>query len=107
MDRWRNWDILLRTFAAWVIVRRYEKGHFILISNLRLGQWSQTSANGATLAAAMSDRMLHCAHLVSIQGESVRLRDKQRGRLLTEAKSSRKGKHEPEICRQYKCHQTW
>jgi DNA replication protein DnaC len=38
----------------------------------------QTFADDATLTAAMLDRLLHHAHVVAIQGESYRLRDKRR-----------------------------
>lgn len=65
-----------------VIAKRYEKGSLILTSNLPFGQWDQTFANDATLTAAMLDRLLHHAHVASIQGESFRLRDKRRAGLL-------------------------
>jgi DNA replication protein DnaC len=61
-----------------VIAKRYEKGSLILTSNLPFGQWDQTFASDATLTGAMLDRLLHHAHVVSIQGESFRLRDKRR-----------------------------
>jgi DNA replication protein DnaC len=69
-----------------VIARRYEKGSMILTSNLPFGQWDQTFAGDATLTAAMLDRLLHHAHVASIQGEGFRLRDKRRAGLLTRNK---------------------
>jgi DNA replication protein DnaC len=73
-----------------VIAKRYEKGSLILTSNLPFGQWDQTFASDATLTAAMLDRLLHHAHVVSIQGESFRLRDKRRAGLLARNKSIEK-----------------
>jgi DNA replication protein DnaC len=73
-----------------VIAKRYEKGSLILTSNLPFGQWDQTFANDATLTAAMLDRLLHHAHVVSIQSESYRLRDKRRAGVLTRPKSIEK-----------------
>jgi DNA replication protein DnaC len=70
-----------------VIAKRYEKGSLIVTSNLPFGQWDQTFAEDATLTAAMLDRLLHHAHVVSIQGESFRLRDKRRAGLLARNKS--------------------
>lgn len=73
-----------------IIAKRYEKGSLILTSNLPFGQWDQTFANDATLTAAMLDRLLHHAHVVSIQGESYRLRDKRRAGVLARTKSVEK-----------------
>ena len=70
-----------------VIAKRYEKGSLILTSNLPFGQWDQTFASDATLTAAMLDRLLHHAHVASIQGESYRLRDKRRAGLLARNRS--------------------
>lgn len=70
-----------------VIAKRYEKGSLIVTSNLPFGQWDQTFAEDATLTAAMLDRLLHHAHVVSIQGESFRLREKRRAGLLARNKS--------------------
>ncbi|SAL77591.1 IstB ATP binding domain-containing protein [Caballeronia peredens] len=65
-----------------VIAKRYERGSLIVTSNLPFGQWDQTFADDATLTAAMLDRLLHHAHVVAIQGESYRLRDKRRAGLV-------------------------
>jgi len=61
-----------------VIAKRYEKGATIVTSNLPFGQWDQTFAGDATLTAALLDRLLHHAHIVPIQGESYRLRNKRK-----------------------------
>ena len=65
-----------------VIAKRYERGSLILTSNLGFAQWDQTFAGDATLTAAMLDRLLHHAHVVAIQGDSFRLREKRRAGVL-------------------------
>ena len=65
-----------------VVAKRYEKGATILTSNLTFGSWDQAFAGDPVLTAAMLDRLLHHSTVVSIQGESYRLRDKRRAGLL-------------------------
>ncbi len=65
-----------------VIAKRYEKGSVMLTSNLPFSQWDTTFAQDATLTAAMLDRLLHHAHIVQIQGESYRLKDKRKAGVL-------------------------
>jgi len=65
-----------------VVAKRYERGSLILTSNLGFAQWDQTFAGDTTLTAAMLDRLLHHAHVVAIQGDSYRLREKRRAGLL-------------------------
>ncbi len=59
-----------------VVARRYESGSLILTSNLPFTQWSGTFGDDETLTAAMLDRLLHHAHIVQINGQSYRLKDK-------------------------------
>jgi DNA replication protein DnaC len=73
-----------------VIAKRYERGSLIVTSNLPFGQWDQTFADDATLTAAMLDRLLHHAHVVAIQGESYRLRDKRRAGLVMKRSTTTK-----------------
>ena len=68
-----------------VIAKRYEKGATIVTSNLPFGQWDQTFAGDATLTAALLDRLLHHAHVVPIQGESYRLRNKRKAGIFPPA----------------------
>jgi len=68
-----------------VVAARYEKGALILTSNLNFGQWDQTFAGDAVLTAAMLDRLLHHAHVVQIQGESYRLKDKRKAGIIASA----------------------
>jgi DNA replication protein DnaC len=72
-----------------VIAKRYERGSLIVTSNLPFGQWDQTFADDATLTAAMLDRLLHHAHVVPIQGDSYRLRDKRRAGVMIKNASTK------------------
>lgn len=65
-----------------VVAKRYEKGAIILTSNLTFGSWDQAFAGDPVLTAAMLDRLLHHSTVISIQGESYRLKDKRRAGLL-------------------------
>ena len=65
-----------------VIAKRYEKGSVILTSNLNLGQWDQALGGNTSLAAALLDRLLHHCHLLTLQGESYRLKDKRKAGVL-------------------------
>lgn len=61
-----------------VVAKRYEKGAMILTSNLPFTQWADALAGDATLTAALLDRLLHHAHILSLTGESYRLKDKRK-----------------------------
>jgi DNA replication protein DnaC len=65
-----------------VVAKRYEKGAMILTSNLTFGSWDQTFAGDTVLTGAMLDRLLHHSTVVTIQGDSYRLKDKRRAGLL-------------------------
>lgn len=65
-----------------VMAKRYERGSMILTSNLTFGSWDQAFAGETVLTAAMLDRVLHHANVVTIRGESYRLKDKRRAGLI-------------------------
>src|SRR5260370_29031772 len=65
-----------------VVARRYERGSLILTSNLTFGSWDSAFAGDSVLTAAMLDRVLHHSTIVSINGESFRLKDKRKAGLL-------------------------
>lgn len=65
-----------------VIAKRYETGSVIVTSNLNFGQWDQTLGGDSALAAALLDRLLHHAHVIALQGESYRLKDKRKAGLM-------------------------
>jgi DNA replication protein DnaC len=66
-----------------VVAKRYERGSIVLTSNLPFAQWASAFAEDATLTAAMLDQLLHHAHIVQIQGDSYRLKDKRKAGVIT------------------------
>lgn len=59
-----------------VIAKRYERSSIIMTSNLNFSQWDQTLSGDKVLTAALLDRLLHHSHVLSIKGESYRLKEK-------------------------------
>lgn len=76
-----------------VIAKRYERSSIIMTSNLNFSQWDQTLAGDKVLTAALLDRLLHYSHVLSIKGESYRLKDKLKAGMV----SSREGKNKNEV----------
>lgn len=56
-----------------VVNRRYTRGSTIVTSNKAVGEWAQTFGD-EVLAAAILDRLLHDAEVLSINGPSYRLK---------------------------------
>ncbi len=65
-----------------IVERRYERGAMILTSNLTSGSWDSAFAGDSVLTAAMLDRILHHSTIVSINGDSFRLKDKRKAGLI-------------------------
>ncbi len=65
-----------------VIAKRYEKGATIITSNLNFGTWDQSFAGNTALTAAMLDRLLHHSHVIQIQGDSYRLKEKRKAGVI-------------------------
>lgn len=65
-----------------LIARRYEKGSIILTSNRAVTEWGEVFGD-AVVATAILDRILHHSHVLTIRGESYRLREKRKAGLLT------------------------
>lgn len=68
------------------VAKRYERGATIVTSNLNFGAWDQTFAGDTALTAAMLDRLLHHSHVVHIQGDSYRLKDKRKAGVIAPTK---------------------
>ena len=64
----RNADLLFQ-----VIARRYERRSLVLTTNLPFRDWPTIFPN-ATCATALIDRVIHHADVISIEGQSYRLR---------------------------------
>ena len=71
-----------------VVARRYERDSMILTSNLTFCSWDSAFAGDGVLTAAMLDRVLHPSTIVTINGESFRLKDERKAGLLAAPKKS-------------------
>ena len=64
-----------------LVSRRYERGSILITSNRAVSEWG-TVFSDAVVATAILDRLLHHSHVVTIRGDSYRLREKRRSGLL-------------------------
>ena len=62
--------------------RRYERGSILLTSNRAVSEWGDVFGD-PVVATAILDRLLHHSHVITIRGESYRLKEKRRAGLLT------------------------
>ena len=69
-----------------LVNRRYERGSLILTSNQPVGNWGEVFGD-PVLATAILDRLLHHSHVITIKGESYRLREKRKAGLLRPTKA--------------------
>lgn len=77
-----------------LVSRRYEKGSTLITSNRSVGEWGEVFGD-PVVATAILDRLLHHSHVVTIRGESYRLKEKRRSGLL---KGLEKHKGEEGLC---------
>ena len=73
-----------------LVTRRYEKGSVILTSNRSVEEWGEVLGD-TVVATAILDRLLHHSHILTIRGESYRLREKRRAGLLKNTASTQVG----------------
>lgn len=64
-----------------LVNRRYERGSLLITSNQPVGNWGEVFGD-VVVATAILDRLLHHSHVVTIKGESYRLREKRKAGLL-------------------------
>jgi DNA replication protein DnaC len=64
-----------------LVSRRYERGSLLVTSNRSVGEWGEVFGD-PVVATAILDRLLHHSHVVTIRGESYRLREKRRAGFL-------------------------
>ena len=69
-------DIQGANFFFQLIAKRYEKNSTILTSNKMFSQWNEVFSD-LTIASAILDRILHHCTVVSIKGESYRLKERK------------------------------
>lgn len=60
-----------------VVNARYEHSPIIITTNKPFGKWSEIMADEA-IATATLDRLLHHAHILSLKGDSYRMKDRLR-----------------------------
>lgn len=58
-----------------VVNARYENGPILITTNKSFGKWSEMMADEA-IATATLDRLLHHAHILSLKGDSYRMKDR-------------------------------
>ena len=64
-----------------LVSRRYERGSLLVTSNRGVSDWG-TVLNDPVVATAILDRLLHHSHVLTIRGDSYRLREKRRSGLI-------------------------
>jgi len=64
-----------------LVAKRYERGSILLTTNQQVTEWGHVFGD-ETIAAAILDRLLHHSHILTIKGESYRLKAKKRTGLL-------------------------
>jgi DNA replication protein DnaC len=67
-----------------LVSRRYETGAMLITSNRSVAEWGMVFAD-PVVATAILDRLLHHSHVLTIRGDSYRLRAKRRSGLLQKA----------------------
>ncbi len=64
-----------------LVSRRYERGAVLITSNRSVVEWGSVFGD-PVVATAVLDRLLHHSHVITIRGDSYRLREKRRSGLL-------------------------
>ncbi|EQD82651.1 hypothetical protein N599_29425 [Saccharopolyspora erythraea D] len=59
-----------------LVSSRYERASLIVTSNKPFGRWGEVFGDDV-VAAAMIDRLVHHAEVISLKGDSYRLKDRQ------------------------------
>lgn len=65
-----------------LVSRRYESGAMLITSNRSVAEWG-TVFGDPVVATAILDRLLHHSHVLTIRGDSYRLRAKRKSGLIT------------------------
>ncbi|TIM81493.1 IS21-like element helper ATPase IstB, partial [Mesorhizobium sp.] len=67
-----------------LVSQRYERGSILITSNRSVGEWGSVFGD-PVVATAILDRLLHHSTVITIRGDSYRLREKRRSGLLQKA----------------------
>lgn len=62
-----------------LVSSRYERASLIVASNKPFGRWGEVFGDDV-VAAAMIDRLVHHAEVITLKGDSYRLKDRDLGR---------------------------
>ena len=73
---------LQANFIFQLVNKRYETGSIVITSNLTFSQWQGVLNNDEALTAAIMDRLIHHSHIININGDSYRLKQKQRAGII-------------------------
>ena len=75
----------LETHAAHLfsqlVSRRYERAAMLVTSNRAVSEWRAVFGD-SVVGTAILDRLLHHSHVITVRGDSYRLREKRRSGLL-------------------------
>jgi DNA replication protein DnaC len=66
-----------------LVSRRYERGAMLVTSSRAVGEWGSVFGDHV-VATAILDRLLHHSHVITVRGDSYRLREKRRNPRETE-----------------------
>lgn len=69
-------------FMFLLVNKRYETGSIIITSNLTFSQWQGVLNDDEALTAAIMDRLIHHSHIININGESHRLKQKRKAGII-------------------------
>lgn len=70
-----------------LVSRRYERGSMLVTSNRSVVEWG-TVFGDPVVATAILDRLLHHCSVITIRGDSYRLREKRRAGLMQKANTT-------------------
>lgn len=65
-----------------LINKRYETGSIIITTNLSFLKWQEVLNNDEALTTAILDRLIHHSHILNINGDSYRLKQKKEAGVL-------------------------
>jgi DNA replication protein DnaC len=75
-----------------LVSRRYERGSMLVTSNRSVSEWGSVFGD-AVVATAILDRLLHHSHVITIRGDSYRLRAKRKAGLMNHQPSTAETAH--------------
>lgn len=82
-----EFDKAAATWLFQLICQRYEHRSTIITSNKPFADWAQIFSD-TTLASALLDRLLHHSHVLSLKGDSYRMRAKTQGTSVVKRKTA-------------------